>query len=252
MAAAGSYLDARWRGGRWLVRIEDVDEARTVPGAADTILTQLEAHGLLWDGAVVYQSQRKPLYEAALVQLGPWIYPCACTRREAGSCRCREQPPAPGAGRSLRIRGEAGIEDFIVRRADGFFAYQLAVVVDDGEQGVTDVVRGADLLDATPRQNLLQRRLGLPQPRYLHLPVALGPDGSKLSKQNGAPPLGVDAVANLRAALAFLGQTVPEADSPAAILAAAVSAWDPARVPAARDFLCRRERSAFGEPNPVT
>jgi len=236
VAAVGSFLSARAQGGRWLVRMEDLDEARAKPGAAETILRQLAAHGLTWDGGVEFQSRRKLLYEQALQQLAPWIYPCYCSRKERDRCRCREPGAVvrPGSFHerfSWKMRGEGEVDDFVVRRSDGYFAYQLAVVVDDEDQGVTEVVRGADLLDSTPRQNLLQRRLGYRIPRYLHLPLVCGPDGQKLSKQNRAPALGPDAAANLRAALRFLGQPESHSPDPEAILAGAVRRWDPQRIP---------------------
>jgi glutamyl-Q tRNA(Asp) synthetase len=251
IAAVASWLDARAAGGRWLVRIEDLDRPRCVPGAADEILRALERLGLSWDGVVVYQSRREQLYRQALDQLGVNTYWCSCSRREIadsslglaldgahiypGTCRTRNAP----TGRALRIRTgaeeirfrdrvqgtqsqvlERDIGDFVLYRADGLFAYQLAVVVDDAAQDVTDVVRGADLLDSTPRQIYLQRLLALPTPRYMHVPVALDAAGEKLSKQTAAAPIEADPRA-LRRALAFLGQ--PEA----ATLDEALRAWEP-------------------------
>src|SRR5919198_1313791 len=236
IAAAASWLDARAAGGRWLVRIEDLDRARCMPGAADAILRTLERLSLDWDGEVLYQSRRLERYRAALAKLAPHTYWCGCTRREIadsslglaadgahiypGTCRAR----APRDRRALRVgtteaaigfvdrvqgRHEQALSrdigDFVLYRADGLFAYQLAVVVDDAAQGITDVVRGADLLDSTPRQIYLQRLLGLPTPRYLHVPVALDAAGEKLSKQSAAAPIEADAHA-LRQALRFLGQ----------------------------------------------
>lgn len=232
MAALASYLDARYHdGGRWLVRIEDVDEPRTVPGATDSILRCLEAYGMEWDGPVVYQSQRKDLYRAALAALGPHAFPCGCSRVPGiypGTCR-NGLPPGKTA-RAWRLRVDDAVisfvdrlrgpqtdvlaetsGDFVLLRADGYFAYQLAVVVDDADQGVTDVVRGEDLLDSTGRQILLQRLLGYPTPRYAHVPVVRDASGEKLSKQTLAPPVderGDDAT--LQAALRFL--RVPHAD----------------------------------------
>src|SRR5207245_6482196 len=251
IAALASWLDARAAGGQWLVRIEDLDRPRSVPGAADEILRALEGLGLHWDGEVVYQSRRDALYSAALDKLRAHTYWCSCTRREIadsslalatdgahiypGTCRTRKAPE----GRALRIRTgseeirfhdrlqgaqsqvlERDIGDFVLYRADGLYAYQLAVVVDDAGQGVTDVVRGADLLDSTPRQIYLQRLLGLPTPRYLHVPVALDAAGEKLSKQTSAAPIESDPRA-LRRALGFLGQ--PEA----ATLEQALRGWNP-------------------------
>jgi glutamyl-Q tRNA(Asp) synthetase len=183
VTALASYLDARAHGGKWLVRIEDVDEPRTVPGAADDILRTLERFGLEWDGPVMYQSQRKEAYQAALEKLRRQgrVYPSQSSRKG------RKLDPASPV--SWRTRSEPEVDGFAVLRADGFFTYQLAVVVDDAAQGITDVVRGADLLDSTPRQNWLQRQLGYPQPNYRHLPVVTNEKGEKLSKQTKAPPL---------------------------------------------------------------
>jgi glutamyl-Q tRNA(Asp) synthetase len=234
VAALASYLDARSRGDEWLVRMEDVDEPRTVPGADSEILRALEAHGLEWDGEVVYQSRRKEFYQAALEQLrkSGFAYPCSCSRREAGdvypgTCRGGTAPGREARTWRVRIPDEPiafadrlqGIEwfdlaklsgDFVIKRGDGFFAYQLAVVVDDAEQGITDVVRGADLLDSTPRQLHLQKLLGYPSPEYLHIPVALNADGQKLSKQTLAPAVDPKlAEPTLRRVLRFLGQPSP-------------------------------------------
>ena len=265
VAAVGGWLDARAAGGTWLVRMEDVDETRTVPGAADEILRTLETFGLAWDGNVEWQSRRKPLYEAALQRLRDlgWLYRCRCSRREIadsalrgpegaiypGTCRAlRLGPDVHGAERlrvaparlefTDRIHGVMGhdiaaeIGDFVLQRRDGLHAYQLAVVVDDADQGVTDVVRGADLLWSTPRQVLLQHLLALPTPRYLHLPIATNAAGEKLSKQTRAPALDArEAPALLREALAFLGQDVPGTGSPASMLRQAVSRWRPDAIP---------------------
>ena len=272
VAAVGSFLDARARGGQWLVRIEDLDPPREVPGAAREILHTLEALGLEWDGPVLHQSTRAAVYKEALQRLRDLgrLYPCACSRREiadqfpdgAGAGiypgTCRNGIPAGRTPRSLRLRvdddavirfrdrlyGErsqkpgAEVGDFVLRRTDGLAAYQLAVVVDDAAQGITDVVRGADLLDSTPLQIVLQHLLGLPTPRYLHLPVARGPDGSKLSKQTGALPVDAGAgVSVLLHALAFLGQPAPpelRQATPAELWSWAVPRWDPARLPRAQ------------------
>ncbi|HYR27078.1 MAG TPA: tRNA glutamyl-Q(34) synthetase GluQRS [Thermoanaerobaculia bacterium] len=223
VAAAGSWLYARRAGGRWLVRMEDIDTPRVVPGSADEILAALERYGFTWDGEVVWQSRRTALYEDALATLRArgLAYDCACSRADlqrAASAplgaeavypgTCRGGLPAGKIARAIRFRvadeviafddricghqAENVAErtgDFVVRRADGLFAYQLAVVVDDGDQGVTQVVRGADLLTSTPRQIALQRALGLPQPEYAHLPLVVNVDGSKLGKRDGALPL---------------------------------------------------------------
>jgi len=264
VAAVASWLDARAARGRWLARIEDLDKPREQPGAADTILRQLEACGLEWDGEVVYQSARLDRYRAALDQLNQSgaTYWCACSRKEmadsalaidgarvyAGTCRggfARGKAP-----RAIRVKTDADpirfedrlqgtvaqsvereVGDFVIYRADGQFAYQLAVVVDDAAQGVTDVVRGADLLDSTARQIHLQRLLGLPAPRYLHFPVAVDAAGEKLSKQTCAPDAGPE---DLPAALAFLGLAPPAALPPRELLQWALRAWDPGRLPRER------------------
>ena len=243
IAAAGSFLDARSRSGEWLVRIEDLDPPREIPGVADDILRTLDALGLHWDGEVVYQSQRHDAYQHALERLAreELVYPCACSRKEIlkynarrGGRRvypgtCRDGLPRGREARAIRLRvldleirftdrlqgdieewlpAESG--DFVVRRADGLFAYQLAVVVDDAEQGITDIVRGADLLDSTCRQIFLLSSLNYEAPRYLHLPVAVNESGQKLSKQSHAPAVSPrQAVPLLTAALRFLGQRVP-------------------------------------------
>ncbi len=210
VAAVASWTDARSAGGEWLVRMEDVDTPRCVAGADRVILDQLRAHGLEWDGEVLYQSTRGEAYQEALDRLAGHTYLCACTRREAGQCRCREGLPPGRKGRAIRVRGEGLVDDFVLKRADGLWAYQLAVVVDDAAQGITHVVRGADLLDSTPRHRHLQRLLDYAHPDYCHVPLALDARGEKLSKQNHAPPLGDDAASSLRAALRFLGHDVPE------------------------------------------
>lgn len=268
IAAAASYLDARSHGGDWYVRMEDVDRPREMPGAADSILRSLEALGLRWDGPVLYQSRRQDAYDAALEQLAAdgAIYPCACSRREIADGAvagpngaiypgtCRNGLPPGRTARALRARvppqridfddrlqGHCGQElvtevgDFVVRRADGLVAYQLAVVVDDADQRITHVVRGSDLLDSTPRQIHLQRLLGLPTPSYLHLPVAVDANGDKLSKQTGAPSIeGREPLELLLNALRFLGQQPPERlleENCEALWQWAVAHWDPSRIP---------------------
>lgn len=245
VAAVGSYLDARDHGGEWLLRMEDVDTPRNVPGAAADILKTLEAFGFEWDGPVVWQSRRGDAYAAALDRLraAGLAYGCACSRREIadsatrpaidgglaypGTCR---NGVAHGRGvRSWRLRVgseevafsdrvqgrqaqdiERDVGDFVLLRADGLYAYQLAVAVDDEFQGISDVVRGADLIASTPRQIWLQRCLGYATPRYAHLPVATNSAGEKLSKQTRAPRLHPDQAGRaLASALAFLGQAVP-------------------------------------------
>lgn len=254
VAALASYMEARAAKGKWLLRMEDLDPPREQPGAADEILRALERLGLEWDGPVLAQSARVERYRAALDELSRrgLTYPCACTRRELedsalaidgsriypGTCR---QGLAPGkAARTQRLRTHGApigfadlvqgwieqsvskeVGDFVLLRADGIIAYQLAVVVDDMDQGVTDVVRGADLLDSTARQIHLQRLLGARTPRYAHVPVALNAAGAKLSKQTGARPLDLsDPKAELARARRFLGQ--------------AGAGWDLARVPRVR------------------
>lgn len=204
VAAVASYLDARSRGGNWLVRIEDIDTPRVVPGAADDILRTLQRFGFEWDGPVLYQSTRIEAYRDALEQLkrGGHVFPCSCSRTTTEPCRCTSGP-------RWRVRFPG--DDFTVLRADGIFAYHLAVVVDDAYQGMTDVVRGADLLDSTPQQMHLQKLLGLPTPRYVHVPLVVNEKGEKLSKQTRAPALDVNRAPELlREALRFLGQPVSE------------------------------------------
>lgn len=198
VAAVASYVDARSKGGKWLVRMEDIDTPRVVPGADADILRTLERFGFEWDGPVLYQSARTDAYRGALDQLrrNGFVYPCSCSRTTTAPCTCT-------SGSRWRVRFEG--DDFTVLRADGIFAYQLAVVVDDAYQCVTDVVRGADLLDSTPRQMHLQKLLGLPTPRYRHVPVVVNDKGEKLSKQTLAPPLDPsNPAAQLEAALRFL------------------------------------------------
>jgi len=254
-AAVASWLFARAAGGRWLVRIEDIDTPRVVAGSAEEILAALRRYGLEWDGEVLWQSQRIARYEAALTRLRELglVYDCACSRADlqrAASAplgaeavypgTCREGLPSGKAARAIRFRVpdeviafddllRGRIEeavarktgDFVVRRADGLFAYQLAVVVDDAEQGVTQVVRGVDLLDSTARQIALQRALGHPTPRYAHIELVTNPDGSKLGKRDGALPLPTLDEARVRetlaAALCHLGIAVEE-DQPRAML----------------------------------
>jgi glutamyl-Q tRNA(Asp) synthetase len=262
VTALASWLDAKHAGGRWLVRMEDLDQPRQVPGAAEAILHQLERLGLHWDGAVEYQSRRGELYDDALRGIAGWTYSCGCTRKEfadsalamdgsrvyPGTCRGGLAPGKPA--RTLRLRTDAvpvkftdrvqgeiaqnvevEVGDFVLRRADGPYAYQLAVVVDDAAQGVTDVVRGADLLDSTARQIVLQRRLGVATPRYLHVPVAVNDAGEKLSKQAQASEIGPQ---DLAPALAFLGFVPPADLAPGELLAWGRAHWSAARVPRVR------------------
>ncbi len=311
VAALGSYAEARARGGEWLVRMEDLDQPREVPGAAAGILRTLEAFGFAWDGGILYQSHRGAAYAAALAQLqaSGLTFPCGCSRREIavaasavgpegpiypGTCRpppawdppidppgaspmpdtwpvaaletvhppSPQPSPARGEGARLPVRsGQAAIRlrveippiafhdrvqglvsqdlvaevgDFVLRRADGLFAYQLAVVVDDAFQGITDIVRGADLTRSTPRQMLLQRLLGLPTPTYAHLPLARDRWGRKLSKSDAAAPVNPrDPLPALLQAWAFLCQSAlaERPDTPAAFWAQALTRWDLSRVP---------------------
>jgi glutamyl-Q tRNA(Asp) synthetase len=269
VAALASWLDARAQGGRWLLRIEDVDTPRCVPGADRQIIEQLAACGLQADEATLWQSTRGAAYQEALDRLlaTGWAYPCACTRRDIELALHGRGASKPRGGelvypgtcrdglhgrtaRAIRMRTslgppdeEAAIEwhdrrlgtqrqrlcdavgDFVLKRADGLWAYQLAVVVDDAAQGITHVVRGEDLADNTPRQILLQRALGLPTPSYLHTPLVLGANGEKLSKQNGATALDLrEPLAALRDAARVLGLAVDASDL-SGFLAAAVNAW---------------------------
>ena len=257
VAAVGSWLVARHAGGEWLVRIEDIDPPREVPGSAASILATLDAFGLSPDQPPVFQSRRGDLYHAAFQRLCDegHLFPCWCSRAELaahgglhrdGRCIAPPDPSRPPAWRlrspdrtilwqddlqgsqEENLRDVAG--DFVIRRVEGFWAYQLACVVDDGEQGVTHVVRGADLLDSTARQIYLQELLGLPTPGYLHLPLVLGPDGQKLSKSLAALPVDpADPLPALRLALERLGLEAPaSAAGPAALLRDALHGFEPA------------------------
>lgn len=242
VAAVGSYLEAKSKGGEWLLRIEDLDKPREVSGAVDAILRVLDAFGFAWDGPVVYQSRRQALYRDALEELRRQgvVYYCGCTRREIADSgfngpdglvypgTCRKGLATERIPRAMRLRVEGDISfvdrvqgeihqvleqdvgDFVLYRADDVYAYQLAVVVDDAAQGVTQVVRGSDLLLSTPRQIYLHRLLGLHEPSYLHLPVALNEHGEKLSKQTFAASIDANAaVPVLWQVLDFLGQQPP-------------------------------------------
>jgi glutamyl-Q tRNA(Asp) synthetase len=223
VAAVASYVDARSRGGKWLVRMEDIDTPRVVAGADTDILRTLERFGFEWDGPVVYQSTRLEAYRAALerLQVIGAVYGCSCSRTTTEPCRCTSGP---------RWRVRFGGDDFTVLRADGIFAYQLAVVVDDEWQEITDVVRGADLLDSTPRQMHLQKLLGYRTPRYVHVPVVTNDKGEKLSKQTLAPALDVHAAQELLTrALVFLGVEVPT--EVAGADARSILAWAASREP---------------------
>lgn len=274
VAAVASYLDAKSRGGEWLVRIEDLDPSRVVRGAADDILGTLAACGMCWDCAIVYQSTRSDAYRAALHRLRALglVYPCACSRREIADSAVGgiEGPVYPGscraglaAGKAARawrintlgariefddaIQGrvqqnlEADIGDFVLYRADHTYVYQLAVVIDDAEQGITDIVRGADLLGSTPRQIYLQRLLDLPTPRYCHVPVAVNAAGEKLSKQTLAAPINAaQPLPALMAALRFLGQQPPDDLARADVAALwqwAIADWRRERVPRGKSVM---------------
>lgn len=276
VAAAGSWLSARRQGGRWLVRIEDLDTPRVVSGSEEEILETLRRYGLDWDEDPVRQSSRGALYERALENLRSVgaVFDCACSRAElerAASAPASSDPVEPGgavypgtcrsgiaAGRAPRairfraphepiefedgIRGRVvesvarSVGDFVVKRADGPFAYQLAVVVDDADQGVTEVVRGGDLLGSTARQIAIQRALGLPAPRYVHLPLILAPDGSKLGKREGSLPLalldGGRVRETLGRALAVLGIPDVAPATPARMLDRALERFDVSAIPA--------------------
>ena len=271
VAAVGSYCQAKSQGGEWLVRMEDLDPPREIPGAADDILRALETYHLNWDGSVLYQSQRLNDYEDALNQLtaNGHTFPCACTRKSIaanteniqtnsalnlypGTCR---NGLAPGTtARSTRVRVnsetvtfhdglqgtqkiqlETDVGDFVVKRADGLFAYHLSVVVDDAFQKINEIVRGTDLLDSTPHHLYLQKLLTFQTPQYVHLPVAVNAQGEKLSKQTYAPAINTTQPGPiLEKALTFLGHS-PDTDvinaDPETLLKWAVSNWDLERVP---------------------
>ncbi len=267
VAALGSYLDARVHGGTWLLRIEDVDPPRVVAGASDAILRTLEAYGFEWDGTVMWQGRRGDAYRSVLemLQQSGRVYGCSCSRKQIGEGarigvdgpvypgRCLGRQVSDGLALRLmvpdvridfedRLQGRVGCDvarecgDFVLKRADGVFTYQLAVVVDDAAQDVTHVVRGADLLASTPRQIALQQALGLVTPEYLHLPVVLDSDGCKLSKQTLAAPLNdADPMPVLKQAADFLGLDM-EADvaSPTEFWQQATRLWDRCALPPLR------------------
>ena len=269
LTAVASYADARSNGGKWLVRMEDLDPPREMSGASSHILHTLEAFGFEWDGEVAYQSRRYALYEETLYRLktAGLVYPCHCSRKDwqaaaahgadgfvyNGRCRHPGQRPAlQGKQPAWRIRvpnriigfsdGIVGgytqnlagdIGDFVLLRADGYWAYQLAVVADDAEQGVTHIVRGQDLLVSTPRQIYLQQCLGVPTPRYAHLPLLTNAQGQKWSKQTLAPALDLNRREQLlRQVFRYLNlPEAPETDRPAELLDWAVAHWDMDKVP---------------------
>ena len=266
IAALASYCDARAHGGEWLLRIEDVDLPRRRDGAAESIAATLATYGFVWDGPISRQSERSALYKQALDMLHErrLLFACACTRRELETTplglsgeriypgTCRRAIVAATEGQSWRVavdnapisfddrlqgrqqqRLDRDVGDFVVRRADGLYAYQLAVVVDDALQGITDVVRGADLLASTPRQIWLQRQLGFATPAYLHHPIAIDRGGHKLSKETGAARLPDDPLPALCRAWRFLGQPSPQRPprSVAAFWRWALGAWDVRALP---------------------
>ena len=258
VAAVGSWLCARHAGGQWLLRVEDIDPPREMPGSAESILAALPAFGLMADGPVLFQSNRQAAYDAAFEQLKATdqVFPCWCSRNDLagglhldGRCLAAPSPGREPAWRlrvpdidirfddalqgpqAQNLRSTAG--DFVIRRVEGYYAYQLACVVDDAFQGISEVVRGNDLLDSTPRQVFLQRCLNLPTPGYLHLPLALDGSGRKLSKSEQAHPVDpTDPLPALQRALAFLDVSVSStAREPADLLAHALERFDPARWP---------------------
>jgi len=264
VAALASYLDARAVGGIWLLRMEDLDPPREVAGAQDAILRTLESYGFEWDGKLIRQSARHAVYATVIDRLFSQglAYACTCSRKQLeeyggiypGTCR-NAQHSTKGAAIRLRVpeldyhfhdrvQGEfhqhlgREVGDFVIRRRDGLYAYQLAVVLDDAWQGVTDVVRGADLLDSTPRQLYIQELLGLPQPRYLHVPLIIQPDGNKLGKSYRSPPLSSAQAAPLLArALRTLGQHVPHELSearPHELMTWGITHWDANLIPRSR------------------
>lgn len=260
MAAAASYLDARAHGGRWLLRMEDLDTPREVPGASTRILRCLDAYHLHWDGPITYQSKRRELYAAALAKLQEQgrTFRCTCSRRELETQpiypgTCRTSPPPADMAAAIRFilnaqptvfedwvqgiqRSDASREfgDFVIRRRDGLWAYMLAVVVDDADQGVTRVVRGADLLDSTAAQIQLQQACGYPQPAYAHVPLVTEPDGSKLAKSRRSPPLTpAEASQQIWKILILLGMLPPpelRGAAPSECWNWATGAWDIAKV----------------------
>ena len=264
IAALASYLDARAVGGRWLLRMEDLDPPREMPGAQSAILRALEAYGFQWDGEMVRQSDRIDVYNTVIERLRQdgHAYACTCSRKQLqafaglypGFCReagrdtydaaIRLRVPDRTYSFNDRVQGQYSqdlgreVGDFVIRRRDGLIAYQLAVVLDDAWQGITDVVRGADLLDSTPRQLFLQELLGLSRPRYLHVPLIIQPDGHKLGKRYRSPPLEpAEATPLLLRALRALGQTTPSelTDAlPDEVLTWAIAHWDAERIPRCR------------------
>ena len=269
IAAVASYCDAKANAGKWLLRIEDLDKPREITGAANTILQQLETFGFEWDGEIIYQSQRSQYYADALntLQKQQLIYPCTCTRKEIADSSnqlgiegliypktCLQHAIKPHAVAAFRIKTNSALisfndviqgnicqtlstdsGDFVLKRADGLFTYQLAVVVDDAAQGVTHIVRGADLLASTPRQIYLQQLLRLTHPIYTHVPIASNAAGEKLSKQTKAPAIDTRFIGlALFHALDFLGQNPPDEiknTQPSTIWNWAIPNWKPVNIP---------------------
>ena len=244
LAATASYLEARSQQGRWLLRLEDLDKPRESKGASAAIIQTLKAYGFEWDGDILFQSQRLTAYQDALHQLKTHTYRCTCSRKQlqedaqanntnliyTGRCLTKAIPEHQPAAIRLKVPSQKlkfhdailgdyeqdlqqDIGDFVLRRADGIFAYQLAVVVDDAWQGITHIVRGADLLNNTPRQLYLQQLLGFNYPHYAHIPMATNAHGQKLSKQSYAPAIKPDdSIKQLVQALQFLGQNPPPSE----------------------------------------
>ncbi|MEO6927618.1 MAG: tRNA glutamyl-Q(34) synthetase GluQRS [Casimicrobiaceae bacterium] len=273
MAAVASHADARHVGGEWFVRIDDIDVARARRDAADRILATLADHGMRSDREIAWQSQRLLRYDEAFAALRAQhaVYACSCSRAALahgatgplgepiypGTCRDAAAPIGGNVAWRMRVADARvaftdrvqgpqrqslaeAVGDFIVKRSDGLYAYQLAIAVDDGDDDISDVVRGADLLASTPRQILLQRALGLPTPRYLHVPVAVNADGTKLSKSTDARALDAAPVSALCAAWHFLGQS-PRDGAPATVAQFwehALRAWSPSRIPAVATLAC--------------
>lgn len=261
--AVAGFLDARANSGRWLLRIEDIDPPREQAGATQAIIQSLQSHGLFWDGDIVYQSRRDAAYQAAVKQLqamGVCFY-CRCSRKQLAHCHgdysgyCRDKHWPDSRGCAIRLRTDDQLDtgfndrllgrqqpaptppgcchDFVIRRKDGLYAYQLAVVVDDIDQGVTDIVRGSDILDCTFKQAWLYHYLGRPRPRYLHLPVLNNDQGQKLSKQNMASAIDDHTpTQNLRRVLELLNQPQPpeSCNHPGDILQWAVQHWAPEKL----------------------
>jgi glutamyl-Q tRNA(Asp) synthetase len=261
VAAVASFAQARRADGVWLVRMEDLDPPREIPGAARGIIQDLAAFGMVSDEPMMIQSQRSAAYGEAIEQLLDQgnAFPCGCSRSDLPKSgiypgTCRKGLPEGKSARSIRavapphriqfqdqLQGLFGqlmseeVGDFVIRRADGLTAYQLAVVVDDAEQGMTEIVRGSDLLDSTPRQILLQKYLGLPTPAYIHVPVAVDAKGQKLSKQSRSCPVNIDdPMPALVRAWQFLGQTKPPGQNASSVeefWSWATPAWEPGRIP---------------------